>query len=126
MLIGLLTFAAYAIGYYLSPNGSREITAQTMAFMVLSLSQLAHALNARSDRYSAFKLEFSKPMLISIIICFILQIIVVILPFARDIFNITLLSWIEWLIVAGLSLTPLLVVEIQKLISSKRRKIKEL
>lgn len=126
MLIGLLTFAAYAIGYYLSPNGSREITAQTMAFMVLSLSQLAHALNARSDRYSAFKLEFSKPMLISIIICFILQIIVVILPFARDIFNITLLSWIEWLIVASLSLTPLLVVEIQKLISSKRRKIKEL
>jgi len=62
MLIGLLTFAAYAIGYYLSPNGSREITAQTMAFMVLSLSQLAHALNSRSDRYSAFKLEFSKPM----------------------------------------------------------------
>ncbi len=122
MLIGVLTFLAYSIGYYMSPNGSREITAQTMAFMVLSLSQLAHALNARSENTSVFKLKFSKPMLISLIISFLLQMVVVALPFTRTLFDINSPTLIQWLIIAGLSLTPLVVVEIQKFITNKLKK----
>lgn len=122
LLIGGLTFLAYLIGYFSSPNGSREVIAQTMAFMVLALSQLAHALNARSETTSAFKLQRSKPMLIALAISFSLQIVVILLPFTRDLFNITTLSLNQWLIIAGLSLVPLVVVEIQKFISNKLKK----
>lgn len=114
MLIGALTFIAYLIGYFLAD----EITAQTMAFMVLSLSQLTHALNVRNETVSIFKLKISKPLLLAFIISLGLQMLVL-LPFLRNLFNITSLSYTNWLIVICLSLMPLFVVEIQKLISNK-------
>lgn len=119
LLIGLLTFLGYLIGYYIAPSGLREVTAQTMAFMVLSLSQLAHALNARSDTTSIFKLKRSVPMIIALIISLLLQVVIIIFGFSRKLFNITTLSLIQWLIIAALALTPLIVVEIQKLFKNK-------
>lgn len=114
LLIGILTFIAYLIGYYIAG----EITAQTMAFMVLSLSQLTHALNARNETVSIFKLKISKPLIIALIISFSLQMLVY-LPFLRGLFNITSLSALNWLIVIGLSLMPLIIVEIQKFFYNK-------
>ena len=47
VMIGLLTFTAYAIGHFASPNTD---LGHTMAFMTLASSQLFHAFNMKSSK----------------------------------------------------------------------------
>lgn len=122
VMIGLLTFLAYVIGWFWDKNGLASVKimhAQTMAFMVLSLSQLAHAFNARSANYSIFKLQRSKAMFVSLLISFSLQVIIVFFPFTRAIFQIEMPEGLQWLVIALLSITPIIIVELQKLIKHK-------
>ena len=54
LLLGLISFGAYTIGWYLESSPLRAdkmMTAQTMTFIVLALSQLAHAFNVRSQTF---------------------------------------------------------------------------
>ena len=86
-----------------------------MTFAVLSLSQLVHSFNLRSEK-SLFKTGFfGNPKLIgAFIIGAIMQISVISVPFLSTIFKTVSLNVTGWLIVAGLSLAPLLVVETEK------------
>lgn len=122
LLIGSLTFLAYTIGWFWNTEAaveSRIITAQTIAFMVLALSQLAHAFNARSETHSNFKLKRSNAILYALIISFSLQMIIIAFPFTRDVFGIGIPQGLQWLVIFGLSIAPLIIVEIQKFIKRK-------
>jgi len=129
IMVGLLTFAAFTIGWYWggsAPASFNEgiMDARTMAFMVLSLSQLFHAFNARSEKHSNFKLKVNKKLIYAFFISFALQMIVIITPATRELFEVSLPSFYQWLVILALSIAPLFIVEIQKLISSKLRKNK--
>jgi Ca2+-transporting ATPase len=95
------------------------ITAQTMTFIVLALSQLAHAFNVRSQTTSLFKLKRNKYIYYALLASLSLQLIVVFLPFTQNIFGITSLSFDKWLIILGLVLLPIIIVEISKIIKNK-------
>lgn len=114
IMIGLIAFSAYYIGWQIAPAGLEEITAETMTFMVLALSQLVHAFNVRSQKGSLFKLKHNKFIYYAFIASFILQMAVILLPFGRNIFGLVALSGVHWLIVLGLSLLPLVFVELYK------------
>lgn len=119
LLLGLISFGAYTIGWYLESSPLRAdkmMTAQTMTFIVLALSQLAHAFNVRSQTFSIFKLKHNKYIYYALFASMALQLFVVFVPFTQEIFGITSLSFDKWLIIIGLVLLPIIVVEISKLI----------
>lgn len=110
VLIAGLTLAAFLIGSKTSLDAGR-----TMAFGVLSLSQIAHSFNLRSNTFSVFaKMERNKWMGYAAVAAVALQAIVFFLPFMHDIFRLDYLTLGNWLIVVGFSLAPILVVEIMK------------
>jgi Ca2+-transporting ATPase len=121
IIIGGLTLLAYSFGCgfnYNNISAEATITAQTMAFAVLGLSQLVHVFNIRSNRESIFKVKFStnKILIAASAVSAILMFIVLEIPYLRRIFSVTTLGPINWLIVIGLSLAPLLIVELFKLL----------
>lgn len=135
LMIGLLAFLAYYIGYHLADASyyspadlqgfnnadawAKAHTGQTMAFMVLAFSQLFHAFNVRSAKISIFKLPFNKYLVGSLIICFVLQLLTL-LPGVSGVFDIIVIKqWYLWFIIAGLSLAPVIIVEISKFIQRK-------
>lgn len=111
LIIGGISLLAYRIGLAYDLK-----TAQTMAFAVLSLSQLSHAHNVRSEINSLFKTGvFSNKYLVGATFCsLILQLSVIFIPFLRDIFKVVLLNTEQWMIVLLLSIAPIVFVEIIK------------
>ena len=107
-----LTLIAFMIGSKISQE-----YAMTMAFVTLGLSQLFAAFGARSDHTSVFKLGLfkNKIMILAMIVSGLLQVMVVLVPFLRDIFELTVLSSSHWLTVVGLSAFMLLFSEIEKI-----------
>ena len=86
-----------------------------MAFAVLSLSQLVHAFNMRSER-SIFKIHIlsNKYLCLAFVCGVILQTAVMTVPILAGIFSVTPLNSVQWAIVTGLALVPVLFVEFEK------------
>lgn len=121
--IGAISLLAFTIGrVFFDTPGAAPVVGRTMAFSVLSLSQLVHAQNVRSKR-SLFSIGLlgNARMLYAFAVCALLQISVVSIPVLSAIFKTTPLSWMQWGIVAALSLAPLAVVELEKALLRKRR-----
>ncbi|MBE6677857.1 MAG: cation-translocating P-type ATPase [Ruminococcaceae bacterium] len=114
LVIGALSFTAYYIGYvrFCSPA-----LGGTMAFMVLSISQLVHSFNMRSDK-PIYKtgLFGNKYLCLSFVFCSALQLSTVIFAPMRGIFGTVMLTDTQWTLVAGLSLVPLVLSEVYKLL----------
>jgi P-type Ca2+ transporter type 2C len=112
-VIGAVTLAAYLYGHQFS-----EETGRTMAFFTLSFSQLVHAYNARYERKSVvFNGLFSNSYLNkAVLISTAIQLVVMVTPFTREIFDIVLLNASQIGVVALCSIIPLIVVEIVKLV----------
>ena len=93
-------------------------TALTMTFLVLCFSQIVHALNQHSNTISVFSKKHpkNKYLYLAMLISTLFALIIYIMPFTRDIFSLTLLNFNQWLIVILLSLSPLIMVEIFKLL----------
>lgn len=119
LLIGSLTLIAFQIG--ITMYSDSLIHAQTMAFMVMSISQLIHSLNLRSMNKSIFKVGLftNKPLISSILVGILLQSIILFTPALRDIFKVYLLNSYDWMWIIILSLMPLLLNEAAKLIKNK-------
>lgn len=116
LMIGAVALLSFVIGVYLF---STVTYGRTMAFAVLSISQLVHAFNMRSE-HSVFKAGiFKNPYLVlSFIIGVILEVGVISIPKLAGIFGVTPLSPLAWTIVAVLSSLPLAIVELQKLVTN--------
>ncbi|MBR5271023.1 MAG: calcium-translocating P-type ATPase, PMCA-type [Clostridia bacterium] len=117
LMIGALSLLAFSIGTNVFGN---ILVGRTMAFAVLSISQLVHAFNMRSEtsviKAGLFK---NKYLILSFLVGVILEVgVISIEPVAR-IFDITPLSPIQWIISAILSLMPLLIVETGKILEKK-------
>lgn len=121
--IGVLSFLAFTIGRVFFDGGGEPVVGRTMTFASLSICQLIHSFNIKSEQ-SIFKGGlFTNPKLIAaFIIGVIMQISVISIPPLATIFKATPLSAIQWLIVIGLSMIPLIVVEIEKISRHKLNK----
>lgn len=119
VMIGSLSLLAFCLGYF---NFSDCNAGRTMAFCVLSLSQLVHSYNVRSD-CSVFSpsVPQNKLLHISLLIGVILQIAVVVSPTLSKCFGTVPLNTEQWKIVSVLSILPLIPVEISKIIYKKSK-----
>jgi Ca2+-transporting ATPase len=120
VLLTLTTLAGYILGAVMmkDPSGALNHTAgSTMAFMVLAMSQLVQALNMRSS-HSLFKVGFfsNKTMNLSLLACTALTAFVLFVPGVVNVFGMMILDGWMYLIGLGLSLLPILVMEIAKVI----------
>ncbi|OFI05466.1 calcium-transporting ATPase 1 [Clostridium acetireducens DSM 10703] len=123
ILIGFLTLVAFVVGRKLYPNSLMH--AQTMAFVVLSVSQLFHSLNLRHPKKSIFQsgLFTNKFLIASILIGIFLQDVVITVPVLAKIFKVFDLTPRDWGFVGLLSIIPLILNEIAKIfIRMKDRK----
>lgn len=111
MLIGTLTIVAFRYGLNTS-----EALAQTMAFMVLSISQLFHSLNLTNRVHSIFEVGLFKNrwLILTIIVGVLMQVSVVMIPAFQLILKTTPLNIVEWCIVFVLSLVPVIINELSK------------
>jgi Ca2+-transporting ATPase len=91
-------------------------TAETMAFVTLSLCELFRAYTVRSERSSIFRIGVfsNRYMQYAVGLSVGLLLLVCAVPFLRPIFNTHFLSASEWLIVVGLALIPATAEEIMK------------
>ena len=96
-----------------------------MAFLTMAFSQLVHSFNMRSREESvfAFAKNPNSKLVLAFLVCALLQLVVVFVPFLRELFDTALLQTQDWLIVLALSLSPMLVVEIIKLIKRMNKKV---
>ena len=127
LLIGFLSFTAFHIGYGMgTDHASSLLIGQTMAFMTLSISELFHAFNVRSENYSIFKIGIfsNKYVIYAFIVSLGLQLSTLLHPMTRSLFNVTTLNRNQFLIIFGLSIVPIIVVEIAKRFGERSIKVK--
>lgn len=113
VLISIITLIAYYIGYLDSPKEG-----VTMAFITLSLSQIIHSLNQHSSTISFFSKKHARNWYLYLAM-FISTIVLLMLVFVKPIAEFLSLQQpnsFEWTVIILLSLVPLVVVEIYKLI----------
>jgi len=113
--IGILTVIAFQIGRLESLELGRS-----MAFVVLSLSQLFHTFNVRAMDKSIFQVGFTsnKQLLGALFVSFLLMIGILVISPLRSVFKLAAIDPAHWGILIGISLMILVVVEIGKGIKS--------
>ena len=117
VMVGLLTLAAYWLGeYVLSDPSLADATANTMAFATLTFCQLFHAFDVRSEKQSIVHIGLlSNPAMNKAFLAgMALQLAVLLAPPLMGVFQVCPLNAVEWLVVLALSLTPLVICEIEK------------
>jgi Ca2+-transporting ATPase len=91
-------------------------TAETMAFVTLSLCELFRAYTVRSERVSLFRLGVfsNRYMQYAVAMSLTLMFLVVYVPFLQPVFNTHALSLTEWALIVVLALIPAIAEEITK------------
>jgi len=118
-MVGILTLGAYILGETVLMHGQVGV-GTTMAFGTLTLCQLCHAFDARSETKSLFSLGFftNKAMNKAFFVGLTLQLAVLCFPPLMGIFGTVPMDVGQWMAVLSLAITPVVVCEIGKKISS--------
>jgi Ca2+-transporting ATPase len=111
LLMAAITLFIQAWAYH-----SGESHWQTMAFTVLTLSQLAHVMAIRSDKASTFSLGFFSNRYLAMAVCasVMLQMAIIYVPTLNAIFKTQPLTLSELIICFALSSVIFIAVEIEK------------
>lgn len=110
-MLGILTLVAFSVGNYLYDI---EV-GRTMAFVSLGLLELVHSFNIKSEE-TIFKVGLfeNKYLLGAFILGALLQIVVVVIPSVAEVFKLVPLTQVQWMYTFGISILPLVIMEIQK------------
>ena len=111
IMIGSLTLFAFSLGNNLY---GLEV-GRTMAFVAIGLLELVHSFNVKSEE-SIFKVGlFENKFLIgSFILGALLQVVVVIVPYFANMFDLIPLNCMQWIYTSLISIMPIIIIEIQK------------
>ncbi|NDJ86335.1 MAG: cation-translocating P-type ATPase, partial [Chloroflexi bacterium] len=106
-----VTLIAFQIG-----RNESDALGQTMAFVTLSMSQLARAYSSRSEIYTLLRIGVfsNKYMQYAIVTSTIGMLIVLYVPFLQEVFDTIALSAEQWAVVLPLLLLPTIVAELTK------------
>ena len=116
-MLGVLTLLAFSIG-----NNLYNIeVGRTMAFVSLGILELVHSFNVKSEA-SIFKVGLfeNKYLIGAFLLGVLLQVLVVIIPPVANIFKLVPLNGIQWLYTFGISILPLIIIEVQKKLNEVR------
>jgi len=118
--ITLLTIAAYFFGHFME-NGVWQITnsadGTTMAFLTMSMAEIFHSFNMRSQRGSLFTLKtHNKALIWAGILSLFLTTVILYVPFLSRAFGFESISFAEYATALGLAFLIIPIVEITKLL----------
>ncbi len=126
VMIGLITLSAFMVGLAttkepignLSLDQSKVEVGQTMAFATLALSELVHVFNIRDNKKSIFKTKVfnNGKLILAVAVSAALMLVVLAIPQLREIFNVPILPTENIVELLLLIFSPLLIVEIFKLL----------
>ncbi len=132
ILIGLLVLAAYLIGHFLHPGVAADAAnalevansnGMTMAFLTLSMAEIFHSYNMRSERGSLFSVKGHNPYLFgAMAVALLLTVAVIYIPPLQTAFGFAHISFVEYAIAMGLAFSVLPIVELVKLVRRKLNK----
>jgi len=114
LMVGALTLTAYFLGRAVVPvPGLADATANTMAFATLTLCQLFHAFDVRSDEHSLFSIGvLSNPaMNRAFLVGLAMQLAVLCLPPLQRIFSVISMGPEQWGTVLALAVAPVVICE---------------
>ena len=124
LYITAITVGVFVIALHIWGN---EV-ASTLTFLTISFAELFHAFNIRSERASAFRGLFTNKVLIATVAAgVVVNVLLCVVPWLSSAFSLAALTPVQWAIVAGLSLSVVLVGEIYKLvlkICSRKRRVR--
>jgi len=132
ILVTIITIAAYLIGAFMDPAVG-SFTAlrvagvsehgMTMAFLAMSMCEIFHSFNLRSQRKSIFSLKsHNKVLWAAMLGSLLLTTLVIEVPFIANAFGFTTIGFAEYGIAMGLAFLVIPVVEIVKLVQRKLAK----
>ncbi len=128
ILVTLLTIVAYIIGHsmemghFAMPHGVSE-AGMTMAFLTMSMCEIFHAFNLRSQRKSVFSLKSKNKILwVAMLGSLILTTLLLEVPFLAKAFGFSPLSLTQYCIAILLALLVIPVVETVKFFQRKLSK----
>ena len=123
LLVTILVLASYFIGHFIE-TGTFAITdsadGTTMAFLTMSMAEIFHSFNMRSQRGSIFKLPTrNKMLLIAGLASLLATTLVCEVPFLAAAFEFTSVDFVEYLVAIALGFLVIPVVELVKLIQRR-------
>ena len=125
ILVTLITITSYIIGhcmevgYFEMPRGVSP-DGMTMAFLTMSMCEIFHSFNLRSQRKSVFSLKGQNMVLWAAMLgSLVLTTLLLEVPFLADAFGFEMISWAEYGIAMGLAFLVIPIVEIVKFIQRK-------
>ena len=125
ILVTAITIASYIIGHCIevghfempqgvSPDG------MTMAFLTMSMCEIFHSFNLRSQRKSVFSLKGQNMVLWAAMLgSLLLTTLLLEVPFLANAFGFEMISWTEYAIAIGLAFLVIPVVEFVKFIQRR-------
>ena len=129
VLIAVVTLAAYFIGHFMeagvweianSPDG------MTMAFLTMSMAEIFHAFNMRSQRGSILTMKRQNLYLLgAMLFSLLLTTLVIYVPFLSGLFGFEHISAAEFAAALGLAFCVIPIVELVKLLERTISKRKE-
>lgn len=129
ILITVITLVSYIIGHSMEvghfaiPHGVSH-DGMTMAFLTMSMCEIFHAFNMRSQRKSVFKLGHNIVLWMAMLGSVALTTIVLEVPAVANAFGFTPVSWNEYAIAIGLAVLIVPIVETVKAFQRKAAKKK--
>ncbi|MBO5222274.1 MAG: cation-translocating P-type ATPase [Clostridia bacterium] len=123
VLVSALTLMSYFIGHFIE-SGRWEIAnspdGMTMAFLTMSMAEIFHSFNLRSQRKSLFSLKNTNWILFgAMILSLILTTAVIYVPIFAKMFSFTPVSMTEYFTALGLAASVIPFVEIVKFFQRK-------
>ena len=117
IMMGMLTLFAFSMGNKLWGLD----VGRTMAFVAIGLIELVHSLNIKSNE-SIFKSGIfeNKYLVGAFVLGAFMQIVVVIVPGFAKIFSLSPLNSIQWIATILISVMPVVIMELQKMLRGTR------
>ena len=130
VMVSVLVLISYAIGHFFEfgtwniINSEDSAQGMTMAFLTMSMAEIFHSLNMRSQRGSLFGLKTHNMMLyLAAAGSLLATTLVCEVPFLANAFGFTHVDLKEYAIAAALGVLVIPIVELVKLIQRKTKKV---
>jgi len=128
VLVTIITMVSYIlghcfeVGHFEMPKGVSP-DGMTMAFLTMSMCEIFHSFNMRSQRKSVFSLKSQNKVLWAAMLgSLLLTTLVIEVPFIANAFGFEPISWVEYAVAMGLAILVIPVVELVKLIQRSLKK----
>ena len=126
VLVSILTLGSYFIGHAIAGDAANGDHGMTMAFLTMSMAEIFHSFNMRSQRGSIFTLRSQNWVLVLAGVGALLATTLVCeIPFLANAFGFASVGVVEYAIAIGLGLTMIPIVELVKLIQRAIAKRKD-